>query len=544
MRRIFSGAGNNLARGVAILLWVVPFTGLGAAHSSRATVVARWDRFETAFKSSSAYSNPLQDATLTVQFTSPNGETNVVEGFWDGEKTWRVRFSPNQLGLWRFTTACSDAANRGLHDRRGEFVCTAATGLTRFTQHGPVRVARDRRHFEHEDGTPFFWLADTVWDGPRLAGVGDWDFYASTRASQTFTVAQWSVAPGPDAGRRTAFSGRGRIAINPGFFQRLDAKVESLSRAGILGAIAPLCETASQSNGLANLPADQAALFFRYVTARWGGDPVAWLVCPDGDNPAISASDWKKIGQSVFGEGKHAPVVLCSGHAHGLLDDFRDRKWVDVFGFASFSDSTDSENKGILNSPFADEWKQEPARPLIPFTPFENGVDARSQKRFSSDEVRQALYLGLLMAPPAGISYGGAGVVNWDAGDRSDDLPLWRKALFMPAARQMKYLSALMASRDPWLLLPRPDFVPARSDGLRRNVGAAAADEMDFSLIYSPQDRTLELYLTALPASASISWLNPRNGEHKSAVAVVSGQACQFPTPDPGDWLLLMKKGK
>ncbi|MEY2428413.1 MAG: hypothetical protein QOJ40_1298 [Verrucomicrobiota bacterium] len=527
-----------------MLLWVLPFTGLGATQSSKATVVAKWDRFETAFTSRSAYANPVQDATLIVSFTSPNGETNVVQGFWDGGKTWRVRFSPNQLGRWQFTTACSDAANRGLHDRRGEFVCTAATGLTRFTQHGPVQVARDHRHFEHEDGTPFFWLADMVWDGPRLANAADWDLYASTRASQTFTVAQWSVAPGPDAGRRTAFSGCDRITVNPGFFQRLDAKMESLSRAGILGAIAPLCETPSQSYGLTNLPADQAAVLFRYVTARWGGDPVAWLVCPDGDNPAISASDWKKVGRAVFAEGKHAPVVLCSGHAHGLLDDFRDQNWVDAFAFDSYSDSADPENKGIMNSQFVDEWKKEPARPLIPFTPFENGMDAQAQKRFSSDEVRQALYLGLLMAPPGGVAYGGAGVVNWEAGDRSDDLPLWQKALFMPAAREMKYLTALLTSRDFSLLLPRPDFVPTRPDGSRRNIGAAATEEKDFSLIYSPGDRTLELSLKALPASASISWLNPRNSERKPAVAVVSGETCQFPTPDPGDWLLLMKKGK
>ena len=28
------------------------------------------------------------------------------------------------------------------------------------------------------------------------------------------------------------------------------------------------------------------------------------------------------------------------------------------------------------------------------------------------------------------------------------------------------------------------------------------------------------------------------------AVAVVGGRSCQFPTPDPGDWLLQMKAGK
>src|SRR6266850_1228702 len=300
MRRIFIGKGNSLVHGLAILLCLCHLSLFGATQSKRATVVAKWDRFEKAFKSSVGYSNALQEATLTVVFTSPLGETNLMYGFWDGGKTWRVRFSPDQIGRWHFRTACSDASNRGLNNQEGEFVCTPATGLTRFNQHGPVRVARDHRHFEHADGTPFFWLADTVWDGARLADPRDWEFYASARSAQEFTVAQWSVAPGPDAKKRAAFSGHDHITVNPDFFRRLDAKVETLSRAGILGAIAPLYDPGSNSHWLAQLPADQAALLFRYVTARWGADPVAWLVCPDAGNPAIPAGDWKKIGRAVF----------------------------------------------------------------------------------------------------------------------------------------------------------------------------------------------------------------------------------------------------
>src|SRR5690606_34330176 len=32
-------------------------------------------------------------------------------------------------------------------------------------QHGPLKVADDRRHLSHEDGIPFLWLADTWWYG-------------------------------------------------------------------------------------------------------------------------------------------------------------------------------------------------------------------------------------------------------------------------------------------------------------------------------------------------------------------------------------------
>src|SRR5205823_1709658 len=116
-----------------------------------------------------------------VVFTSPLGETNQVYGFWDSGKTWRVRFSPNLPGRWSYKTTCSDPDNKGLHHQTGNFLCTSATGTNRFDQHGPVRVAQDRRHFEHADGTAFFWLADTVWNGVRLSQNADWELYARIR---------------------------------------------------------------------------------------------------------------------------------------------------------------------------------------------------------------------------------------------------------------------------------------------------------------------------------------------------------------------------
>ena len=549
MRRIFIGDASKWIWPLAILLLLFPLDLFGATQTKKMKVVPKWGRFEQSFKSSVAYSNALQEATLTAVFTSPLGETNQVYGFWDGAKTWRVRFSPNQPGRWLFRTICSDGSNQGLHNQQGEFTCTAATGQNRFNQHGPVRVARDRRHFEHADGTPFFWLADTVWSGPLVAHFSDWDFYAKARSAQQFTVAQWTVAPGQDRKKQTAFAGSDSIVINPEFFQRLDAKVDTLNRAGILSAIVPLSELVSQTDSAAEIPGDQVALLFRYIVARWGADPVAWLLCPDGANQRTKTERWKKIGHAVFGEARHAPVVLYAGEGRELLDRFRDQNWVDVFGYETAGD--------LAAQGFANEWQKEPIRPLIPFAPCENGINPRTKKRFGSDEVRRAIYWSLLLAPPAGVSYGGEGVMDWDerrevegqesevSGQRPDDLPAWHKALFMPAAKQMKYLAKLMGSVDFWRLRPQPNFLASQPSGSSQPPNVAAGSEAkDLSLIYLPQDRTLEIFLAALPASPSIGWFNPRTGENSPAVAVVGGQTCQFPTPDPGDWLLGTKTSK
>ena len=141
MMRNFVFSGSRLA---VLALLLLPAGVPTARAAAKMQVVPKWSRFEQAFKSSVAYSNPVQDAALTVVFTSPLGDTSEVDGFWDGGKTWRVRFSPDQPGRWKFQTTCSDTANVGLHKEFGEFLCSAAVGQNRFHQHGPLRVARDQ----------------------------------------------------------------------------------------------------------------------------------------------------------------------------------------------------------------------------------------------------------------------------------------------------------------------------------------------------------------------------------------------------------------
>jgi hypothetical protein len=47
-----------------------------------------------------------------------------------------------------------------------------------------------------------------------------------------------------------------------------------------------------------------------------------------------------------------------------------------------------------------------------------------------------------------------------------------------------------------------------------------------------------------MPPSPNVTWFNPRTGEKSPAVAVVTANTCQFPTPSEGDWILFMKTDK
>lgn len=525
-----------------VFAWMLAAALPAAPAADRMELVPKWNRCERAFKSSVAYAHPVQDVSLKVTFTSPLGETAEVDAFWDGGKTWRVRFAPDQPGPWRFRTACSDPTNPGLHDQAGEFLCTAATGATPWHRHGPVRVARDRRHFEHTDGTPFFWLADTVWDGARLAESRDWDYYASTRARQSFTVVQWAAAPGEDARAQSAWgSSPERITINPAFFQRLDAKITALAQAGLVSAIVPLWEQPWPTNAVP-LPDDQAECLVRYMVARWSAEPVVWLLAIKSDAATHGLERWKRIGQTVFGDRPHAPVVLFPGRTHWLFDEFRDQEWVDAFGYQNVTDVTDDALMWAVSGPFTAEWQRAPARPLIVFAPHESSIAPRSARRFTADDVRRAAYWGLLLAPPAGVSYGAEELIPWagiDGKPKRGGGTLWREALTLSGAKQMSHLATFMNSLNYEALRPQTHRVAAQPGrrSPQRFIAAASTEANTLTVVYVPEDRSVQLRPDALPASPAASWFNPRTGSRQAAVA----RGGRFTTPAPGDWLLLIQ---
>ncbi len=536
---------------VLVACWLVGSSLKAAGDSKPLRVVPKYTRFEQSFKSAVAYKNPLADVNMTVVFTSPQGDTAKVYGFWDGGSTWRVRFAPDVPGKWSFKTTCSDTKNSSLHDATGEFLCTPSVAKSRFGLHGPVRVAADRRHLEHEDKTPFFWLADTAWDGARLSKSADWDYYAQARAAQKFTVAQWVATPGANAKNQAAYTGSDTIVLNPAYFKQLDAKIETLERAGILSAIVPFREIAATgANTPETLPEDQAILLLRNMVARWNADNVVWVISCEGDGLGGNVNRWKRIGRAVFGEVSHAPVMLDPGATYWALDQFRAEPWVDMFGYESSPEVTDDALQWALTGPVAADWKKEPARPFINLAlPYENEPAGQSQPRTDPQAVRRAAYWSLLNTPAAGVSYGGHAVLDWTSDARRwpiwrRSLPMWEKAMYMPAAKQMGTIAELFSSIEFWELRPAPEMIAKQpgTESPARHIAAARTLAGDTALVYVPEDRRVGLSIAALPPAAIAIWVNPRTGQCTAAAAGVDEAGVrEFSTPGEGDWLLFLK---
>src|SRR5260370_31176905 len=144
------------ARRVFLGLWGgVPFSGAVAqSRFALARTVAEWP-----FTAARSHASP-DELELDVVFRGPSGE-HRVRAYWAGGSEWRVRFAAPAPGRYHYATVCSDPADTGLHARTGTLDSAPYNAANPLVLQGAPRVASDRRHFEHDDGTPFFWLAET-----------------------------------------------------------------------------------------------------------------------------------------------------------------------------------------------------------------------------------------------------------------------------------------------------------------------------------------------------------------------------------------------
>jgi hypothetical protein len=509
-----------------------------AARAEKIFSVAKWQRAEITLKSSVNYTNALQQAEVRALFVSPLGETNRVYGFWDGGKTWRVRFKPTFPGRWKFYTMCSDTANRGLNGQSGEFDCTAAKGDSRFAKHGPIQIARDQQHLEHADRTPFLWLGDTAWLAAAKSSASEWEHYTQTRAAQKFNVTTWRLQANKDA-KLAAFNGRERVNVNLDFAKQLDAKIETANRAGLLNAIAPLWEIGDTE---AALPEDQAIALMRYAVARWGADDVAWVVAFECDNTGAQATRWQRIGRAVFNAVSHAPVVLLPGESLWALDGFRQERWANIFGIQTSTTTDETSLAWLLNGPVSAERKKTPSRPIITINPpLEGATTTTTSRNINADLARRLMWWSLLLNTPAGVSYAAKDISDWNTASGSGEQP-WRQALTLVGATAIAPMADCFAAKEFWRLEPstKPLVKQTANDSPMNHLAASITETRDMALIYSPQERVISVTPQTILPNGKTTWLNPRTGETRIANSQATATHLKFETPAAGDWLLLV----
>lgn len=262
-----------------------------------------------------AEGNPFQEVQFSAHFSYKH-RTVEVDGLYDGDGVFRVRFMPNVQGEWRYRTKSNRSELDGVE---GSFTCVAPGP----GNHGPVSVA-NTYHFAYADGTPYKLIGTTcyVWnlqgaelEARTLATLAQspfnkirfcvfpkhYRYNENESALYSFPClakgsSQWTGSYAVDVKEGWRFDFE---RFEPAYFQHLDRCVARLCELGIEADI--ILFHPYDRWGFAVMNAEQDERYLRYVVARLAAyRNVWWSMANEYDLMTTkSMADWDRFFRIV-----------------------------------------------------------------------------------------------------------------------------------------------------------------------------------------------------------------------------------------------------
>jgi len=558
----------------SIVLVVVVSTGPSALAVAADPSVVEANRVaELTFTAEHQSADPFNTIDLDVSFTAPSGKVVRVPAFWAGGKTWRARYASPEIGVHTYVTTSTARAEQGLHQVTGKVEVVPYKGDNPLYRHGPIRVARDRRHFEHADGTPFFWLGDTWWMGlcERLKWPEEVRTLAEDRKAKGFTVIQIVAGLYPDM---PAFDPRGRnesgfpwvedySRIRPEYFDRADLRLTYLADQGLVP-----CVVMAWGYHLPWLGVEKMKKHVRYVIARYGALPVVWCMAgevnlpyylekgfPGGGKPQAEA--WENViryARSLNGLGR-----LMTVHPTGI-EPLSGRLLYHDQALLDFDMlQTGHGMREVLPPTIRTVRASYEAKPAMPVV---NGeVCYEALLGTIPAEIPRLMFWTGILSGAAGHTYGANGI--WQLNRREQPYgksphggtygPIpWDDAMRLPGSRQLGLAKQLL-ERYPWQRLePHPEWATWAPEGGKVAAGGefevpyTAGIPGELRITYAPLPRPVRIRNLDAGGNYTASGFNPVTGELSELGPVradPTGSWTASPPPGTsGDWVLVLKR--
>jgi len=435
--------------------------------------IAQWEVFEASYETKKAYANPFTDIEVNVVFQQGDKQW-IVPAFWAGGGKWTVRFAPPAQGEYRFHAECTDRSNTDLNGKEQTLRVTEYQGKNPLLKHGFLRVSTDRRHFEHADGTPFFWLGDTWWKClcKRMTWEGFQELTAD-RQAKGFNVVQIVCGPYPDENffapsleneGGQPYLAKDMSVVNPKYFEYADRRFKHLADAGIVPAIVGAWGR-GDCNSMEAFGPVSLKRHWRYLIARYGAYPVVWILAGEiADETKWGQGPWAGVAKYVreIDPYKH-PLTCHTGQ--GRRGTEGDVCLIDYDMVGGNHDEREAVANGTLTL-LTSACAKKPAMPVLCG---ETCYEGHMQQGFG--DVQRHIFWRNMLSGAAGHTYGVAGVWhagvegdhgNWGAWDRQPyDWTTWKEGMKYPGSTQLGRGKKLL-EQYPW---PRFEVHPEWAPG-------------------------------------------------------------------------------
>lgn len=434
---------------------------------------------EWTYVSGKQYADPFNQVDVDAVITLPSGTEERVPGFWAGDSTWHIRYAPPVPGLYKIRSVCNDATNQDLHNQSSTMEVRPYDRSNPHYKHGVLKVGGDQRHFQHEDGTPFFWLGDTWWMGlcKRLSWPDDFETLTADRVQKGFTMVQIVAGLYPDM---EPFDERGAneagfpwepdfARINPAYFDMADVRIQHLADHGLAACVVGFWGYFIPRMGL-----EKAKQHWRYLIARWGAYPVVWCLAGEGTMPYyLSKTKEQDEETQRHGLTELARYVRATDpHHHPITihPPSTSRTCVDDPTVLDFDmlQTGHSDRQSVPNT-IETVNRSLAANPRMPVLIGE--VCYEGIQEASRQEVQRFMFWSSLLSGTAGHTYGANGIWQVNTREKPYGLsphghswggPAWEIAAQLPGSGQLGMAKRLLSRYSWWKLEPHPELIEPR----------------------------------------------------------------------------------
>ncbi|MFH1068367.1 MAG: DUF5060 domain-containing protein [Candidatus Glassbacteria bacterium] len=538
--------------------------------------------FESALNNMALLDNAFQDVELRGEFTAPSGKLIHVSGFYDGGRTWKIRFMPTETGTWFYNASFSD----GTRGETGSFECVEQGAFP-----GPWKQDPDNpRWLISSTGKHFLPVA--VYANCHINEL-DWkDLIAwckakgyNTIVTPTFNATVW----GNGWGNRTAFAARpldrletvktdeNKMVVydryNLDAWKQWDKMILDAAGAGIY--IAPSEGPGGRYGGQAkgNYPPDELAFypelrdrfdsqanknFIRYLIARQAAfwNIAYWsLGSPEVSDFAVTdEQEFLEYGRYLAQVSPDSRMIAARD---GDLRNGRERRWLSRLDIPAVrklntvqtapGDFNDSRWQAARpnNDLALNAWGNPPEYGGFPVLAtaglWEGQARADKPLRIIWSFIAAGAHTIWADWRPAadGRSSGSRGRC-WTplVGIDVHLFTLDRLGAGCVGDEQLALAAGHLREYEYWKMKPHNELAAGGAEAY-----CLAEPERQY-LVYAPAGGSLRLDLGPGAAKYTARWFDPREGAYTPAGEITGGAVHDFAAPDGRDWVLSLRPAR
>ncbi len=421
--------------------------------------------------------------------------------------------------------------------------------------HGRLEISNNNRFIQHEDGTAFYWLGNTVWEFFHQATDSEVIQLLDNRQAKGYTVVQAVLlaeldglnTPNAEGNRPLLNNDPTTPDVKPGpdddYWDHADWIITQAELRGMYIGLLP-----TWGDKVVNSPIFNTSN--AYIYGQWLGDRykdrpnIIWINGGDRSGGGGYNAIWDAMAEGILSRDSNHIMTYHPYGGHSSSEWFHNDSWLDFNMLQSGHYSFHLDNYSMI----ANDYNLSPVKPTLDGEPrYEDHPVSwnPSNGYFRDADVREAAYWSIF-AGGFGHTYGHHSVWQWhETGDWGVNYPdrTWLEALDRPGTFHMTHVKALMLSRPFFTRVPDQSLLDMDASSGENRVQATRGE--DYLFVYTGTGRTLTINMGRIGgADVKVWWYNPRDAAATLIGTYANAGSRSFDPPGGeyfgNDWVLVV----